>query len=603
MGVAQLRLPAPLGIGTVGYAGFTLGGHPSPFVKMFAATNRIHAHPEYKAAVISRGPGHEVIFLRSDTVGMFQQFRRAVVLELNKRLGRDVDHALIFGGTHTHSGPGRIIGAGGLFDMIADAFFPEYYENMVDAAADVVEAAYKNLAAGRVGYVMARADKGQNDRRCEDGKTHVNGTMPLLVLQQGKKTVGLVFAYAVHGTTLDLKDLNLSREVAGAIEEAMEAGFDHPVEALFFNSWGGDISPATPTVTEQSGATQPGGYDKMEKVGSVVARAAHTALANVKWQTEPKISLRTFRVPIDRKVIGYKDGVFPYEQGGVYCGQNIKSDCDTKTTIKDLDQRCIPFPPNAPGPMQTEITVGRVGALHLVTFPGEPVTAVGEKVVAGIKDKTGAADVMFLGYTQDYMGYSVLEEDWWQGGYEAGGTLWGPRQGEYLIGKAIEAAEMQHQGKVPAAGAEPKPVAAFTIPKYTSYAAEGAKDAGTVIAEVKASYTVTDTVVFTAAGSDPWLGAPVAHLETGTGAAVKLANGRPVISDDYAFYVDLAVTPTYKDKLKASQRTFAWTFSMPVRHKVACCLPALSGKYRLRVVLPVVGGKTKEVISNVFEVK
>ena len=104
------------------------------------------------------------------------------------------------------------------------------------------------------------------------------------------------------------------------------------------------------------------------------------------------------------------------------------------------------------------------------------------------------------------------------------------------------------------------------------------------------------------AGSDPWLGAPVAHLETAAGAAVKLPNTRPVISDDYGFYVDLATTPTYKEKLKATERVFAWKFSMPVQHKVACCLPALSGKYRLRVVLPLAGGKTKEVISQAFAV-
>ena len=602
VGVARLRMPVPLGIGTVGYAGFMLGGHPSPFAQMFAATNRVHAHPQFRAAVISRGPGHEVIFLRSDTVGTFQQFRRAVVLELNKRLGRDVDHALVFGGTHTHSGPGRLIGASGLFDMIADSFFPEFYVAMVAAAADVVQAAYKDLKAGRVGYTVTRADAGQNDRRCEDGETHVNGTLPLLVLQQGTTTVGLVFSYAVHGTSLSLEDLNLSREVSGAIEEAIEDRFDHPVEALFFNSWGADISPASPKVTEQSGATQPKGYDKMERVGYVVAQAAHAALGQVKWQAAPTISLRTFRVPINRKVIGYKASVFPYEYGGLYCGQNIKTDCDAKTKIADLDQRCIPFTEGFPAPNQTEITVGRIGALRLVTFPGEPGTKLAEKVVAGVKQKTGATAVMFIGYTQDYLGYSILEDDWWQGGYEAGGALWGPRQGEYLTQKAIEAADLQHQGKTPAKGTEPAPVAAFTIPKYAPYVAEGAKDAGTVITAVTASYKITDTVVFTVAGSDPWLGTPVAHLETASGAAVKRKNGRAVTSDGYAFYIDMAPTPSYKAQRKATQRTFAWKFSMPAQHKVPCCLPALSGKYRLRVVLPVAGGKTKDVISKVFAV-
>ena len=58
-----------------------------------------------------------------------------MVLAAEARLGRPLDDALVFAATHTHAGPGRLLDGGGLFDLIADSFFPEFYERMVDAAA------------------------------------------------------------------------------------------------------------------------------------------------------------------------------------------------------------------------------------------------------------------------------------------------------------------------------------------------------------------------------------------------------------------------------------------------------------------------------------
>ena len=51
----------------------------------------------------------------------------------------DFDDILMLGATHTHSGPGRVIDRGGPFSIIADTFFPEFYERMVDAMADAVD--------------------------------------------------------------------------------------------------------------------------------------------------------------------------------------------------------------------------------------------------------------------------------------------------------------------------------------------------------------------------------------------------------------------------------------------------------------------------------
>jgi hypothetical protein len=598
VGVAKVKIPAPLGIGTAGFAGFTVAGHPSPFADLFPATERLHGPPQFRAAVISRGPGFEAVFLRADLVGVFQQLRRAVVLELEQRMGRDLDDALIFGATHTHSGPGRLIKGNSILDLIADSFFPEYYDRMVKAAADAVERAYQDLQPGELGHVVADASAAQSDRRCEDGPDHVNGALPALLLRRQGRVDAVVLSFAVHGTILPIEDLNLSRDVSGGIEQAVESSFDGPVTALFFNSWAGDVAPGAPKVPARSGAPQPDGYDQMEQVGLAVAQALAKQLPAVTWQTKPEVRLRTYRFRINRELIGYGEGEFPYPYGAVFCGQNVESDCDPKTKVSNLDTACLPFNKQASLPDQTLFTVGRVGGLLLTTFPGEPGTRLAEAISSDVAKGAGGGEVMFVGYAQDYTGYSLTEEDWWQGGYEASGALWGPRQGEYLREQIAK-----HAALAGAAVEEPlAPLAPFAAGTFTPRVATAAESSGDVIEKVKPSYGPTDVVTFTVAGGDPWLGAPVATLQTADGEVMTWRGGAPVDSNSYAFYVDLIPTPSYKDEPAANSRQFAWRFSMPVRHKHDIGLPELAGSYRLSVALPTAGGDAKTVTSAAFAV-
>jgi hypothetical protein len=599
-GVARVRMPVPVGIGTAGFGGFGVDAEPTPFAESYPGTTRVHGHPELKAVVISRGDGFEVVFLRVDAVGVFQQLRRAVVIELKERLGRDLDDALVIGATHTHSGPGRVIQGGGIYDLIADKFFPEFYENLVDAMADAVEQAYADLRPARVGYAMSSCAEGHSDRRCEDGLDYTNPTIPLVAVERDGQVDAVVMAYAIHGTVLGIDELTLSQDVSGAIEEQVEDGFDHPVQAMMFNSWGADMAPGDPEVELREGAETPGGYDRMEAVGLVVSDAVHASLAGVTFVDEPEIWSEVHRAPIGVSAIGYGDGEFPYQWGGVYCGSNIEADCDASTTEPNLLLSCIPFPEEFPAPEQTEISAGRIGDLQFVTFPGEPGTLLAEGILDELRAEHGAGDVMFLGYAQDYLGYSILEEDWWQGGYEAGGALWGPKQGAYLTGRVVEAfARTFENDPMPVEDAdEPFPLAAFGGEDFEPYAPVSPVQLGEIGSDVLSSYGGTDVVELVVYGSDPWLGAPLATLETADGTPVLRANGAPITSDDYAFWVDLQPVPAWKEA--ATERRFEWKLSMPVRHKVAG-LPELSGSYRIRVSVPSASGPV-DVVSSTFSV-
>ncbi len=596
-GTATVRIPAPLGIGTSGYGPFDVSGPESPFAEIYPATNRLQSHPEIRVVVISRGEGAELVFVRLDSIGVFQQLRRAIVLELRERLGRDLEHALVFGATHTHSGPGRLVAEGGLFDYIADRFFPEFYELMIEETVNAVIEAYEDLSPARVGYVMGHAEGANRNRRCEDGSDYTNASVPVIAVERDGRLDALVLSFAVHGTVLSLTDFTLSRDSPGAIEHAVEELFDHPVQVLMYTSWAGDMSSGRPEVPEQEGSERPRNYDRMDQVGVGVAEAVEVALNDLDLDDSPEIALSTFRTRINRNILDYDEDTFPHPYGALYC--NAEVDCETAPQVAEgLDKNCIPFPHDQPAPDQTVFSVGRVGDLHLVTFTGEPVTSLAEYVMDGMREHDGVEDVMFFGYTQDYLGYSLLEEDWWWGGYESSGTLWGPRQGQFLADFVIDGfdafmKEERLQG-------QPRPWAPFHVDDYELYAPDEAVAFAKIISDVDETYGPTDVVSFTVAGGDPWLGAPMAYLETADGEPVKRPNGQPIDSDGYYFWVDLEPDPPYGEA--EGEREFRWTFNLAVTRRYGLTSPVLEGEYRLRVVLPEGGGHNGEVTSRVFRV-
>ena len=526
VGLASRRLPAPVGIGTVGYGGFGLGGEPSPFAEIYPATTRVHNHPNLKAMVVSRGEGHETIWLRTDTVGIFQQMREEVLVELEMRLGKDLDDALIIGATHTHSGPGRVIDAGGPFDLIADRFFPEFYLQMVHAMADVVEEAYADLQPGRVGVSYMDVSEVISDRRCNDGLDYENATAPMIVVEQNNEVAGVLTSIPIHGTVLQIDHRTLSSDVSGAIEYMAEDQFENPVSVIMMNSWGGDMKPENPSMDEQPGVSQPAGYDTMERIGIKVALEMTRAMDEVTWFEDPAIWSKTGRVPLNRTAIGYDDETFLYDYGGVYCGSGLEEDCETSTDhYPAFDDICVPFNEEFPAPDQTLFSVGQLGPLHYFTFPGEPGTLLIESVAEALRAQPTVDQLMVFGYSQDYTGYSLLEDDWWQGGYEASGGIWGPRQGEYLAERVVDFFLHATTNWWPFYG--PMPLSPFAPEGFTAYSPTSPLELGTIVEEPMAQVGPTDVVEVVVAGSDPWLGTPTAYLETEEGEPVLRPNGSP----------------------------------------------------------------------------
>lgn len=605
-GVAESALPAPLGIGTMGFGAIGAEPNPSPFAEIFPGTTRAHGNLTFRAVALSRGPAHELIVVRMDTVGVFQQLREAVLDELEARLGRRLDDALLLAGNHTHSGPGRLLMATGALTQLGDEFLPEHYDRVVDALADVIEAAIADEAPAEVGVAVGHTSDAHSDRRCENDplpQLQELGDMPFVVVRREGRVDAIVASYAYHGTILDLAQHTLSGDMGHVVEERIEERFDHPVNVLFLNSWGGDMAPGSPLADPTAvGADLPEGYERMALLGDVVADALLAELGSVTYASDVPVRLRTYRVPLDRAAIGYPNGFFNYPNGGAFCGVGGEGNCTSIARDEGLARRCIRLQASDGLPHQTLMSAGQIGELAVVTAPGEWSTALANGVLDEVRAR-GAGAAMLIGYANDYTGYSVGEDDWWQGGYEASGALWGPEQGDYLAARLTDAYATYAEGWNEPPWREPAAVPPFSGYRYEPYVPEGAIGAGTIATDVAASYGPSDVVTFTVNGSDPWLGVPIATLErddgSGTFVTVHRPNGAPVDTTGYESWIDLRPTPTYAEAERA-ERTFAWTVHYPVATRAGSAA-VLSGRYRFSVRVPTSAGETT-VTTGAFTV-
>ncbi len=606
-GVAEVRMPVPLGIGVSGNGGIGGPNSPSPYARRYAGTTRIHGHPTFKAIAMSRGIGHELVLVRSDMIATVQQLRDAAVAEVLERTGRDLDDGLMIGATHTHAGPGRFI-EGTLFAVIADEFLPAFYKRLVASLADVIIAALDDLGPAEFGYVMAQAPEAHEDRRCEDLEDYTNDTTPLIAVKKAGEVVGLVVSYAIHGTVIGIDDLTLSADVSGAIEEGVEDSFDHPVTVMMLNSWAADVSPGNPAMTPvPMPSPQASHMERFERVGAYMGEIVQSALATMETTSEPVIESRTARFPINRTALGYTGTEFLYEWGAIYCSSAWDS-CDELQVLETLDEACIPMPEDSPAPMQSMFTVGQLDGLHFSTWSGEAGTHLAEGLIENMQAEEGVEDVVFFGYGNDYVGYALEEEDWWHGGYEASGAFWGPKQGEYM--RDVQQ-EIFRQRNEPVCGVlpweEPAPAPLFQVPPDAAWDVEEALDFGVVSVQPEASYPTDGVATFTVHGSEPWLGAPLARLQRQDDSEwvdVLRSGGKPLASDSYGYWVDIATEPSWQETrddngaVLHSARVFQWTVSMKITRRGFAAEP---GTYRFAVDLPTEAG-SDEVLTEPFEV-
>jgi len=243
--------------------------------------------------------------------------------------------------------------------------------------------------------------------------------------------------------------------------------------------------------------------------------------------------------------------------------------------------------------------VGQIGDMTLVTFPGEPGTRLAESVLDRIQGEDSDMSFFFVGYGQDYLGYALEEDDWWYGGYEASGSIWGPRQGDYLADQIV-ATYNQWQGDTSVDASLPR-IEPFPYAIETPFVPEEALQRGTPLTQPASEVTVGAVATFTVAGDSPWYGHPVVAVLDAEGNALSRRGGQPWDGSDPSMRMSLEPNPAYTRDDTETQRTFEWTITVPTLAQVEGGVSLDPGSYQIQVTLPTAGDPVV-VTSDAFSV-
>ena len=358
------------------------------YATWFKPSTGVHDPVRVKTMVLLSG-SKKLVFVSLDLAAVTAEMYQDLVRVL-KALGYDRD-AILIAATHTHSGPGTLSDRFLWEALAADRFQPGYYATVRERIALSVAEAEHAAQPAELFTVSFSAQGMQRNRRHRDGWFDPTANL-LLARSRSGAWLGALVNFAVHGTALNARNLELSADLPGAIERELQEQLHAPV--LFINGAEGDVSPAE------------GGFHGIENLSRSFAQQAMQAIAKAK-PVQPIWSARTSTVELgDPAVtIGACLSASWHRHIGDWIVLGLGDSVPHKITISYL----------------------QLGDVRMLAWPGEPTTTLGFDL------KRAAAGAWVLGLTNGYQGYFTSPGEFAEGRYEACSSLYGPQAGERVV--------------------------------------------------------------------------------------------------------------------------------------------------------------------------
>jgi hypothetical protein len=393
-GFASRDLTPDVGTPLAGYGGSPRRLSPAQvfgrrrLATLFAPSTGILDPIRAKAFVLER-EGRRLLFLSLDIVGIPDDLLRAIVTGIST-LGFGPDDVFV-SATHTHSGPGAL-SRNLLWQVLAmDVGRSAVRSRFVAGVIDTVREARAGARPAVLSAVSFGAVGLQRNRRHVAGFYDPTANMLLARCPATGRWLGAMVNLAIHGTAMQADNLQLSADVPGGIERALEICLEAPV--LFINGAVGDVSPVM------------SGTEGIALIGRRFADQAMAALPRARSiEADWSITTRLVRA---NPVLNPRSAAL-------------------------LERRNLNIGLGWLVPRKIPLSVVRLGDMVLLAWPGEPSTALG-LAVKGAASDSGAAQAWVLGLTNGYLGYFVTPSEYRTGGYEAIKSLYGPDAGVRLV--------------------------------------------------------------------------------------------------------------------------------------------------------------------------
>lgn len=355
--------------------------------------------------------------------------------------------------THTHSGPAT----NGQYSFGIDfAAYRADADALLAQAASAVAVANARLTDVTLSIGYAEEDRLSFNRRLrrKDGSTQMNweALMPgfdpaqvegawgpidpqvaCLVVEESKTPTAAIVNFALHPAILAGDNWLYSADYPGYLAEALARTLGDRFSSVFVNGCSGNVNHVDYREPHQGR-----GYPMAQRVGYMLAAAAHQAIRARALVAADRISVSCQQVTLPRIQIG--------EATREWCRrileearQNpLQGQVDGLPDAYFADARLKMYDKQEK-PDAVEVMAIRIGDLALVGLPGENFAESGLE----IKRRSPARHTLVAGLANDAIGYLPRREAFEQGGYEptVGSTRYEPGAAERLAESAVSQLE------------------------------------------------------------------------------------------------------------------------------------------------------------------
>jgi len=420
IGIARASITPPVGIELAGYAGRA----PSTGIRDdLYATAAVFAYGRSRVAVVSL-----------DLLHIGAPYAAAVARTVRERSGVPANHVLLCC-THTHYGP----------DTRSDDGDPRtsdvaaYLANLRYTIAGTVNMAAANAtpAVAHVGRAQCLAGINRRERR-PDG-TIILGRNPagpidremvaLRVESPDGEPLACIVNFACHGTSQTNVGREISSDFVDSAREMVEVELGAPL--VFLQGACGNINPSVR------------GSDAPVRAGRLVGAAALEA-----WETAEGVHATPLRFAscelelphrqyetveqAEQAVGDLEDQLSHHQETGAQPSmiRYLAWRLEAARTALGSASTGDPAPP-----IRSHLSALRLGEVAILATPGEIFTEIGRT----IKDRSPLPHTLFLGYTNDSIGYVPVPEAYPEGGYEVdAASRVGPDAAPLLIQHALD---------------------------------------------------------------------------------------------------------------------------------------------------------------------
>jgi len=360
----------------------------------------------------------QVVLVSVDVIAVSAEFSRAVRQEIEAIHGIPVSHVFL-AATHTHCGPVTINGFFNQGQYLDAAYLRELHRHIVAAITQAVEE--KKPRTLKTGLVPV--DGIAVNRRTEDGLPVDPYAGILQIEEMDGKTAAVAVIYACHTTVLGPNTLSLTQDFPFYTLAKLKRALGDDVETLYFNGAQGDLSIGHKSNLSAVGIVDPyRTFATAQRLGERLADAVLAGLESLDIEAPiVKVLQRKVALPLKQYEPLAAMTKAREDAGRAIVGDRMDAEMLAKrqvslfARIEEYHAMLYEASDSAePKTLTVEYAAILLGETALITLPGE----IFVRVALGIREKSPFTKTLFLGLTNNYIGYLPDHEATRDSGYE-----------------------------------------------------------------------------------------------------------------------------------------------------------------------------------------